>query len=711
MSFAAPQGLADAVAVVGDLGLGNHRLTVTLFAAMASRPDVDTMAAFQGGFDSHFSAFTALTDLGRVLEDFASLGGTVPRGQPASTAAARARITVLQSELADLRRLTDRPPTLPHHHPGSRHASTPPPPPPPPPVRPPEGSTLPVTHTASQNTAIRSAAVERDVLGPITHLPYVVARFAEAGSMDAMSTLQAAEHLTTMAGGAGQAAHAFLFSSGACTKKLTSGIAAVVHDLHDRIRHYVDELAKKALGGTASLTMGGMGLRSSIQEQTVTFAFDPSTCIRIFAAHPSTAVEAATHVTAHDGVLGDPTASKDILNGIKEYEAMVLAPLWGGPGRIAMLPATDHASQGAFGLTGLVSHCNEAGLEAAQTIEVLLKTSGEIFNAGAERRRTKGARVAPVVTIVGRNRAVRVDATAVRDAARSEGARGYRDERERDRDRYRLGADRDPYSSPRDQALQLARPTSAAGFVAGEDTRAVPSFGRRPASGALQPLAGRPARSEGLRGRSRSPSRERSRSQARDEGASPRRDARDSMPANRLRLGAGTPEADSEVRAVLAAQGGARSPSRLRDTSSLDGRDRHRERGSTPDSRQRDERRPDDRHADGRRSVSRSPARGLGREDERSPAPGRGGALDGTAEAPFTHRAGMARAFRIRCKAAGAPSTCPFMACGGQCANTECDNCRSDAKYDPRVHAQIVRETKAAASSDFASSFRWRVVG
>ena len=82
MSFAAPQGLADAVAVVGDLGLGNHRLTVTLFAAMASRPDVDTMAAFQGGFDTHFSAFTALTDLGRVLEDFASLGGTVPSTCP-----------------------------------------------------------------------------------------------------------------------------------------------------------------------------------------------------------------------------------------------------------------------------------------------------------------------------------------------------------------------------------------------------------------------------------------------------------------------------------------------------------------------------------------------------------------------------------------------------------------------------------------------------
>ena len=157
---------------------------------------------------------------------------------------------------------------------------------------------------------------------------------------------------------------------------------------------------------------------------------------------------------------------------------MVLAPLWGGPGCIAMLPATDHASQGAFRLTGLVSHCNEVGLEAAQTVEVLLKTSGEIFNAGAERRRTKGAWVAPVVTIVGRNRGVRVDATAVRDAARSEGARGYQDERERDRDRYRLGADRNPYSSPRDHASQLAWPTSAAGFIAGEDTRAVPSFGR-----------------------------------------------------------------------------------------------------------------------------------------------------------------------------------------------------------------------------------------
>jgi hypothetical protein len=196
----------------------------------------------------------------------------------------------------------------------------------------------------------------------------------------------------------------------------------------------------------------------------------------------------------------------------------------------------------------------------------------------------------------------------------------------------------------------------------------------------------RSAEREGLRGRS-----ERDESKSR---SSLRDRSRVSMPANRLRLGANTPEADREVHETLGGRG--------RDTLS-DG-----------DTRER-------------RSRSRSPARSLigfdaaaaagspAPRDRPPPPPGRPPPsrsptprADTDSDA-ITHRSTLARAFRQRCQQLGAPLTCPFMACSGACQNPECDDCKNQSTYDPRKHGQIVAELKRRASGSFA--FRWRDTG
>ena len=691
VGFIAPSGVVTPRDVIGMLGRGNHELAVRLFASKGwgDRGDVDEMAHLQGGFDTDTTAIAALDDLGRTLDEFLNLGGQLPVGAPATREVALLRIASIQLEMKELRKRAaemDAAPTAAATAAASHtthtlyHQPPPPPPPGPPgPVKPPEGSMLPVSLTASTDVLVRAAACERDVITPLTQLPYVMARWAENDRLEAMDTLTGASALTGMSEPAGQAAWAFLFCSGACTKKLQYGISSVVHNFHDRLRVWVDVTAVEYLGGIASRAAGGLVLRGAIRDCVSHFALKAVPLIQVYAAHPSTNVASAVHIPSHEGLLGDSANAKDILSGVKNFESAVLHEVWGGPGQVSMLPRADWPSQGAFGLTGLVVACSAAGLGPKQTLEVLDKTFEEIRDEAAERRRTRGATVVNVTLIVARNKMVRVTETSSREQSMAAGAEGARLALQQ------MGAPTLLTLSSRHQLADQDRARSPSAFSYtsdGQGQTAQQRWRDTASPSALRPLAKRGRERERDRdtSRSRSPSRG-------SEGGGLRDRSRDSMPANRQRLAAGTPEADREVRLL-----GMQSPARSDDARQPPPRVPEREASADRD----------------RASRSRSPARerdaGAGRKGEPPPP-----SPSSLSVEPIAHRAALARAFRQRCQALGIPHTCPFVACAGTCSNPACDDCKNAARYDPRKHSQVVDELKRRA--DVAFSFRWRDTG
>jgi hypothetical protein len=405
---------------------------------------------------------------------------------------------------------------------------------------------------------VRAAACERDVITPLTQLPYVMARWAENDRLEAMDTLAGASVLMGMPEPAGQAAWAFLFCSGACTKKLQYGISSVVHNFHDRLRVWVDVTAVASLGGIASRAAGGLTLRGSIRDCVGHFTLRAAPIIQVYAAHPSTSVQSAVHISSHEGLLGDGTNAKDILTGIKNFESTVLREVWGGAGRLGMLPSLDWPAQGAFGLAGLVAACSAAGLGLKQTIEVLDKTFEEIRDEAAERRRTRGATVVDVTAIVARNRMVRVTETSSREQSMAAGAEGAR------LALLQMGAPALftlPSGLP-SLSQDGARSPSAFSYTSDGPAQVVLQRWKDTASpSALRPLAKRGRERD--RERERDHDRSRSRSPSRGaEGSGLRGRVRDSMPANRQRLMTGTPEADREV-----LQLGMCSPARTEESS------------------------------------------------------------------------------------------------------------------------------------------------
>jgi hypothetical protein len=710
LHFVSPPGFSDPAAVIGMLGRGTHELAVRLFASKGwgDRGDVDEMAALQGGFDSDSTALSALDDLGRTLEEFTTLGGALPSGAPAARDEALLRIASLQLELKELRKAAASTPDLasPHatnaalaaaaaaaaaaHLPPPGYHIAPPPPPPPPSVKPPEGSMVPISLTASTDVLVRAAACERDVITPLTQLPYVMARWMDNDRLEALDTITGATELTSMPEPAGQGAWAFLFCSGACTKKLQYGISSVVHNFHDRLRVWVDGTAVSSLGGIASRAAGGLLLRGTIKDCVGHFALRATQIIQVYAAHPSTDVESAVHIASHEGLLGDHTNSKDILMGIKNFESLVLCEAWGGPGQVVMLPRADRPSQGAFGFTGLVAACSAAGLGPSQTIEVLDKTFMEIRDEAAERRRTRGAKVVDVVKIVLRNKGVRVLETASREQSMAAGAEGARLALLQ----YGGQMHTPPGSATHSRAVLSPShlgtpPRSPSAFsLQSEQDAGVRRWRDVPSPSAHRPQARGEIRD---RSRSRSPSREMT---DRRDGRGLRDRSRDSMGANRLRLRVGTPDADKEVERLAL---GMASPadSRPGDMRVAAGGDNKQERTADRDR---------DRH-----SRSRSPARD--RDD--SSLERKGGSTPLRPPSPagelITHRAGLARAFRQRLQQLGLPHTCPFVACGGTCSNAACEDCKSAARFDPRKHGPVVEELKRKV--DAAFNFRWRDTG
>ena len=690
---------------------------------MAERSNIDAAVAVAGGYDSELTAYAALDDLSRLLREYHALGGTDTWPRLATADAARLRLISFQQDLSAARRAaaerSSRPPPS-HHHahgaggPGSAHAGGPG-----------LGANPLARHAPDGSTEVLDSSVvagdaglfvaQREVVAPLADEAYVMARWANRSHFEALGVLEAANVLTSQPSPHGQAAHALIFGACKSNRKMYARVAADVVSTAADVLAWVDQLAVACLGGIAARSAGGMQLRLAAKEGAVNFDLKATTITRIWAATPSVNTRQATHLASHDGQLGDPASFKEVHAAVKCFERDVLQPLWGGPGQIAMLPAPDRPSLGAFGLVGLTTACQAVGLGPAKIITVLDAAFEEIRDAAAERRRSKHARVADVVEIVRAKQRTYID-----DAARGLAARAETRDELRQMGFASLFADPpgraaspgmpflplQPWDEPRAlsplTALQYDAQAERRLGDARSDGRGysgVDAFhpAQSRAGSALRPT---PRREDSRR----SASRERSRSRDRDSPRFSR--ARDSMPANRDRLLPADRDPDRD-----------RQRDHLRDYDRRgDGDDRADASRRSPGRQQRgadDARGPDAAHGRDDRSRDRD-RRQLSRErrdGDRERSSSRGRSEGGDAPRISSHGE-LGRAFRARASALGLPQTCVFNACfQGGCSKAGCRDCSDLPAFDRAKHGALVGEMRARLTDTYAATLRWRDAG
>ena len=506
----------------------------------------------------------------------------------------------------------------------------------------------------------------------------------------------------------GQAAHALIFGACKSNKRMSARIAADVVSIAADLLAWVDTAAAKCLGGIAARSAGGLALRRAAKESVANFDLDATTIVRVWAATPSTDSRQATHLPSHDGQLGDVASYRELLAGLRAFESDVLKPVWGGPGRIAMLPPSEHNSQGAFGLVGLTAACQGVGLGTDRVLAILRATFEEIRDAAAEIRRTKHSPPVDVVRIVRAKCATYIDDSARSLAARQEARAELQEERERAAfassrgspawfGSSRAASPGMPYlpSQPWDavapaapiSAFSLPEETPGGGYDAFSPARVRERIADRPHS-ALRP---QPRYTDARR----SPSRERSRSRERELSRS--RLPRDSMPANRERL-------TSRDRDRDAGRDRDRDDDRDRSRRLTDDEPRPREE---PPPRPRTPRQPSQERDDKEPSRRPPDSRSRRGEQERSSSRGRG-----DDEGPIGTHGDLGRAFRLRARTLGLPPTCVFAACFlGGCTKPDCHDCANLGPFSRAKHAALVSEMRARSTDAYAAAVRWRDTG
>ena len=418
-----------------------------MFALLAGREEtqtVDTGVRFTGGFKSVLTAAIALENLGAALTE-AELSGrvTVPRAQPVTWQEAQMRVATLQLELATLRSeyIRDGRRERPLHAGLRTDPFTGPAPPLP--VRPPTGAADTVPFTNAADPEVTSRACHRDVIAPACSLPFVITRWGEHDTFEALPILEAAAQLAGIPGREGQSAWAWSNSSGKCRQKCADGMAVSLLGTHDRLDSWLSAAITRALGLLAAERNPKLclGTREGIQSWKV----KASDLVTVFAARPSADYVTPNHISVMDGLLGDATDLDRVIIGITEAEEEVLKPFWGKAGLAEMLPVADHKLHGAFGFKGLATTCRKAGIAAEGTLDVLDAAFRRVARAASERRSERGKPVPPVRAIVADEIATRVTGTQHRQIVReqsrqfvAEEMRAWREERNGSLSRNRI---------------------------------------------------------------------------------------------------------------------------------------------------------------------------------------------------------------------------------------------------------------------------------